>query len=134
MFPSNVSARYMTVLFKKKFPLTKYKCLRTPNNLSIYVGVHIIFEISPFFCFWDSTFGGIIQMSSTLHIDYFTILLLWAVSHMFRVIFSTHCRWEGGLSCLKVHRGMDLGAMILTRLSLWTSADWNMGVPWQWDI
>ena len=48
MFPSNVSGKYMTVLLKKKFPLTKCKHLRTPNNLSIYVGVHIIYEISPF--------------------------------------------------------------------------------------
>lgn len=48
MFPSSVSGRYMTVLLNKKFPLN-VKCLREPNNLSVYVGVHIIYEIPPFF-------------------------------------------------------------------------------------
>ena len=38
----------MTVLLNKKFPLN-VKCLRAPNNLSVYVGVHIIYEIPPFF-------------------------------------------------------------------------------------
>ena len=80
----------MTVLLNKKFPLN-VKCLRAPNNLSVYVGVHIIYEIPPFFVPETlSTLGGIIQMSSTLCIDYFTILLLWTVLHMFLVIFSTH--------------------------------------------
>lgn len=71
-------------------------------------------------------------MSSTLRIDYFTILLLWAVLHMFLVIFSTHCCWEGELSCLKFHWRDRPGSHGFNQIVCESSLDfswWEHGSP-----